>query len=59
MNNMNISRRSLLALGLNGAALLALAGCGGGEAPAPAPAPDGGDAAADTALDAEAFDACV
>ena len=57
MKNANISRRSLLALGLNGAALLALAGCGGGEAPAPAP--DGGDAAADTALDAEAFDACV
>ena len=60
MNNMNISRRSLLALGLNGAAVLALAGCGGGgEAPAPAPAPDGGEAASDTALDAEAFDACV
>lgn len=59
MNDMNISRRSLLALGLNGAALLALAGCGGGEASAPAPAPDGGEAAADTALDAEAFDACV
>ena len=39
MNNTNISRRSLLALGLNGTALLALAGCGGsGEAPAPEPA---------------------
>ena len=60
MKSANISRRSVLALGL-GSAALALAACGG-EAPAPA---DGGsdapadDASADTALDAEAFDALV
>ena len=56
MKSANISRRSVLALGLGGVALT-LAACGGNDAPAPA---DGGsDASADTTLDAAAFDALV
>lgn len=59
MKTANISRRSVLALGLSGAAMLALAGCDGGE-PADGGSGDGGEEASDAVqIDVEAFDALV